>query len=265
MTSDPGTFHVRERTRHVRDYHYDDQRPGKPLHLLLPGALIALTSLALIIYILNAVIVKGPELGLSPNQGYPMVLVLAFVYIGGVYLFSYGYELYDTRKALRLTAIIVFTTFMSVVIIAVVFLLISAASESSSGGSSSSGSSSSRSGGASKGAGAWLGGWFGGSRHSSSGASSGGSSSSSSSGGVLDINLPTRTVEKKVVEEVKVPVAPRAITCPSCGRSYIPFDTQFACPACGTPTPPDLVEASRAGDSDQGGGSAGSAPAGDPT
>ena len=258
MASEPGTFQVRDRTRLVHDYHYDDQRPGKPLHLVLPGALIALTSLALIIYILHAVIVKGPELGLRPNQGYPLVLVLAFVYIGGAYLFSYGYELYDTRKALRLTAIIVLTTFMSVVIIAVVFLLIAAASDSSGGGSSSSSSSSSRSGGTSKGAGAWLGGWFGGSHSSSTG-------SSISSGGGLNINLPTRTVEKKVVEEVKVPVAPKAITCPSCGRSYVPFDTKFVCPACGTPTPRDLVEASRAGDSDMGAGSAGSAPSGDPS
>ncbi len=250
MSSDPGTFHVRSRTSTVRDYHYDDERPGKPLYLIVPGAMIALTSLVLIIYILYAVIVRGPELGLQPGQGYPLVLLLAFVYIGGVFLFSYGYELYDVRKALRLTAIIVFTTFMSVVIIAVVFLLIAGLSDSHGSSSHSSGSSSSRGSGQGKGA-AWLAAVFGRARSSSSSSHASSGHSTSSGGWDIDINLPTRTVEKEVVKEVKVPVAPVAISCPSCGRSYIPFATQFACPNCGTPTPPDLVEVSRAGAGDK--------------
>jgi len=33
-------------------------------------------------------------------------VLLAPVYIGGVFLFSYGYELYDLPRALRLTAIL---------------------------------------------------------------------------------------------------------------------------------------------------------------
>jgi hypothetical protein len=43
--------------------------------------------------------------------------LLAPFYVGGVFLFSYGYELYNVPRAIRLTAIIVFVT------LAAVFLL----------------------------------------------------------------------------------------------------------------------------------------------
>jgi hypothetical protein len=42
--------------------------------------------------------------------------------VGGVFLFSYGYELYNIPRAIRLTAIIVFLTVASVVIVACIVL-----------------------------------------------------------------------------------------------------------------------------------------------
>ena len=51
MSLKPGTLDVRDRTRQVVDHHYDDDKPGKPLYLLIPGGLVALASLALIIYL----------------------------------------------------------------------------------------------------------------------------------------------------------------------------------------------------------------------
>ena len=51
MSSNPGTLDVRARTRQVVDHHYDDDKPGKPLYLLIPGGLVALASLARIIYL----------------------------------------------------------------------------------------------------------------------------------------------------------------------------------------------------------------------
>lgn len=51
MSPNPGTLHVRTRTRQVVDHHYDDDKPGEPLYLLIPGGLIALASLALIVYL----------------------------------------------------------------------------------------------------------------------------------------------------------------------------------------------------------------------
>ena len=56
----------------------------------------------------------------------------------------------------------------------------------------------------------------------------------------------TREVTREVTKEVEVPVAPRAIDCPYCGRSYVPADENYACPACGAATPPELIEESQA-------------------
>ena len=56
----------------------------------------------------------------------------------------------------------------------------------------------------------------------------------------------TREVTREVVKEVEVPVAPRAIDCPYCRRSYVPAEQDYACPACGAATPPELIEESQA-------------------
>ena len=45
---------VRAKTNEVVDYHKDEAQPGKPLYLLIPGGLIALASLALIIWVAYA-------------------------------------------------------------------------------------------------------------------------------------------------------------------------------------------------------------------
>lgn len=209
---------VRAKTQQVMDYHYDDGQPGKPLYLLVPGGLIALVSLALIIWIAYRAYYDG---SLDPASGLPMILVLAPIYVGGVFLFSYGYELYDLPLALRDTAIIVFVTVAAVVILAVLAML--AGSLGNSKASSSSKSSSDKP-----------------SRSRSSS-----SSRSSSTGAWGDIGpifvggSGTRTVTREVVREVPVePAKPEPITCPNCGRMYLAAENNFICPSCGAPAPP---------------------------
>ena len=155
------------------------------------------------------------------------MLLLAPFYIGGVFLFSYGYELYNLPRALRDTAIIVFITVASVVIIAVLFVALGAMSGGSSSRSSSKSESSS----------------------SGSRASSGGSGGGFSSGGSFSNIGPiflggtgsTHTVTREVVREVPVaPPKPQPITCPYCGRAYVPAENKYACPNCGGATPEDL-------------------------
>jgi DNA-directed RNA polymerase subunit RPC12/RpoP len=214
-----GALSVRAKTRQVVDHHYDDTTPGKPLYLLVPGGLIALASLALIVYIAYQTWFQGE---MTTDKGLTLVAILAPFYIGGVFLFSYGYELYDVPKALRLTAIIVFITVAAVVIIAVLFVLLS-------GGKGSSSSSS---------------------KKESKSSSSSSDSSSSRGGNVLTgvgpifigSGLPTRTVTREVVREVPVePPAPQPINCPYCGHAYVPAETNYACPSCGAATPPDQM------------------------
>ncbi len=218
-------LNVRAKAREVADYHHDDAKPGKPLYLVVPGALIALSSLALIIWTLYAWLIDS---SLADDRATLFLVLLAPVYIGGVFLFSYGYELYDVPKAIRLTAIIVFITLAAVVIIAVLFALL---------GDSKSGSSSSSS-----------------SRASSAGSSSGGSildlgssgSGSSSGGAPLFVNLGgsaagRQVVTHEVVREVPVaPPPPTPITSPFCGRPYLAAENNFACPNCGAATPANL-------------------------
>src|SRR5438105_4085957 len=134
-TSQYNALKVRAKTQEVVDYHHDEAQPGKPLYLLVPGALIALSSLVLIIWTLYAWLLDE---SLAGERALLFLALLAPVYIGGVFLFNYGYELYDVPKALRLTAIIVLITVSAVLIVAVLFALAGGSKSSSSSRSSSS-------------------------------------------------------------------------------------------------------------------------------
>lgn len=216
---------VAAKTHEVVEYDHDDSKPGKPLHIMVPGGLVALGALGTIVLVAYLTWI---ETRLDQSTGLVLIGLLFPFYVGGVFLFSYGYELYNIPRAIRLTAIIVFLTLAAVVIVAVLFFVLG---ESKGGGSSRSSGSKSK-------------------------VSSGGSKSSSvSSSGWNAPNLGnvvvlggggtrTREVTKEVVKEVEVPVAPRSVTCPSCGRAYVPADEKYICPSCGAPTPQELIEES---------------------
>lgn len=257
-TSEYKARQVRAKTNEVFEYENNDEKPGKPLHILIPGGLIALATLALIVYI---IFITWFDRTLAEETGTFLCIILAPFYVGGVFLFSYGYELYNIPRALRLTAIIVFVTLAAVVIVAVLFLLLGnskGGSSSSSNKSSRSKSSSSKNSSSAQGV---FGGMMAGGMAKNSSSSSGGSSSSSSGGnyhsggpvflgGMGGTRVETREVTKEVVKEV--PKEPMPITCPFCTRSYIPVDHHFVCPSCGAATPKDLIEKSQMPSADDG-------------
>ena len=242
---------VRAKTHEVFEYDHDDEKPGKPLHILIPGGLIALATLALIIFIGYQ---TWFEENLAQELGTVLCLILAPFYVGGVFLFSYGYELYNIPRAIRLTAIIVFVTLAAVVIIAVLFFVLGnmkGGSNSSSSKSSKSSSKSSSSSGSAKpsdnksGFGGVVGGAI---ANKSSSSSSGSSSSHHHSSGPIFVSgggtrVETREVTKEVVKEV--PKEPMPITCPFCSRSYVPIEQNYICPSCGAATPRELIEESQ--------------------
>lgn len=227
---------VRAKTQEVVEYDHDESKPGKPLHIMVPGGFVALAALGTIVLVGYLTWFDGR---VNEALGLTLILVLAPFYVGGVFLFSYGYELYNIPRAIRLTAIIVFLTVASVVIIAVLALVLFGGGKLPSG---SSGKKSSRSSGRSSVR-----------SRSSLGApkvtqSSVPSSSSSSRG--FDVGnvvvlgggrTHTREVTKEVVKEVEVPVAPRSVNCPNCSRAYVPVDEKYICPSCGAPTPEELI------------------------
>jgi len=218
---------VGAKTQEVLDYHHDESQPGKPLFLLIPGGLIALASLAVIILIAYRTWIEGR---LDQNMALVLIGLLAPFYVGGVFLFSYGYELYDLPRALRLTAIIVFITFAAVVIIAVLFVVLGMGGklpESSSGKNKSSGGKVQAA-----------------PRNPTS--SSGGGFGIPPIGPVIAMGGPGRTRTVTREKKVEVPVAPRSIDCPYCRRSYVPAEQNYACPACGAATPKELIEESEA-------------------
>jgi hypothetical protein len=214
---------VGAKTQEVVDYHRDESLPGKPLQILIPGGLVALAALAVIVIVGYQTWVKGE---IDQSTGLVLIAVLTPFYVGGVFLFSYGYELYNIPRAIRLTAIIVFLTFAAVVIVAVLFLVLGS-------GKGLPGSSDKKSSGKPK-----------------------VQARPTSLGGPVLPNLGplvvlggpgrTREVTHEVVKKVEVPMAPRAVDCPYCGRSYVPADQNYACPACGAATPPELIEQSQA-------------------
>jgi hypothetical protein len=220
---------VSAKTHEVIEYDHNESLPGKPLHILIPGGLVALASLGVIIFVIYLTWFAE-----QLNQGTGLLLVglLTPFYIGGVFLFSYGYELYNVPRAIRLTAIIVFLTVAAVVIVAVLFFVLATGGKGLSGPSSDRKSS-----GKSKVKPRGL-------------PSSSGGSGFPDLGPLVILGSPgrthTREVTREVVKEVEVPVAPRAVDCPFCGRSYVPADENYACPACGAATPKELIEESQA-------------------
>jgi hypothetical protein len=218
---------VSAKTREVVAYDQDPSLPGKPLHILIPGGLVALASLAVIVLVAYLTWFEGR---LEPGTGLLLIALLAPFYIGGVFLFSYGYELYNIPRAIRLTVIIVFLTVASVVIVAVLFFVLGSGKglpESSSNKKSS-----------------------GKAKVEPRSAPSSDRSGLPNLGPLVILGGPgrthTREVTRELVKEVEVPVAPRAIDCQYCGRSYVPAEQNYACPACGAGTPPELIEQSQA-------------------
>ena len=223
---------VAAKTHEVVDYDHDESLPGKPLHILIPGGLIALAALGVIILVIYQTWFENQ---LAQNTGVVLLAILAPFYVGGVFLFSYGYELYNIPRAIRLTAIIVFVTLAAVVIIAVLFVVLGAGGK----GSSSSSSKSKSSGGGKPQA-----------KSVPASKSSSSSSNLSNIGNVVVLGgsgrTHTREVTREVVKEVEVPVAPRSVDCPFCSRSYVPAEQNYACPSCGAATPKELIEESQA-------------------
>lgn len=217
---------VSAKTQEVVAYDHDESLPGKPLHILIPGGLVALASLAVIVLVAYLTWFKGE---LPQNTGLLLIALLAPFYVGGVFLFSYGYELYNVPRAIRLTVIIVFLTVAAVVIVAVLFFLLG------SGRGFPESDSKKKSSGKPK--------------VEAKNAPTSGHTGLPNVGPLVVLGGPgrthTREVTREVVKEVEVPVAPRAIDCPYCGRSYVPADQNYACPACGAATPPELIEESQ--------------------
>lgn len=210
---------VRKKTREVANYHYDTALPCKPLHMVIPGGLMALSCLGTIIAVIHQ---TWLEHNWEESRGIGTLALLVPVYVGSVFFFSYGYELYNTDRAIKLTAWIVFLTLGIVVIVGVLAALIFGSSDSSDSKSSSKSSKGSSSGSS------------GDSMLASLFSSSGSSGSSTFAPTSIDLSFPTVINEAATVTPAEPP--PEPILCTFCKAEYIPEQTEFTCPKCGAPS-----------------------------
>jgi len=198
---------LRARSREVVAYHQDRDRPGKPLHLLIPGGLLALVAF---ISIFATAWSSWISQATPPGQGFRLILVLLIPYFAGLVVFSYGYELYDWPRALRL-ALIAGAIGLAVVVvfftIAYVWRVLLA------GGAGAAGSKSSGSGGKSK--------------------SSSSSSRTRSSGSPVSVKLDLGSLGGWFDRGDEAELTTLGV-CPTCGQP-LPGGLGSLCPTCPPP------------------------------
>lgn len=145
--SETRSHQIFARAAAVAEHHHDRENPDKPLWLMVPCGLVAFAALLGILW-------DGYQLWMAtpaadPDAAIPKLLVALVIYFGTLFGFSYGYELYNVKKAIRLTIII------GLIGLAAIFILLalgavlkgSSGSKSSKSSNSSSGSGSSFAGG----------------------------------------------------------------------------------------------------------------------
>ncbi len=250
----PPSYSFISRAQHVTDIHRDPGHPGRPLQFLIPGAVLAI--IALVIGGLTAYATFGKQ-ALPQGEGIAILIPVAIIYIAGVYLFSYGYEMQSTAKAIRLTAIIVVITVLAVFLIAVLVVVLGALGKSEGNG----GSRRYGGGGARSAAGSAV-------PLAAAGAAPAGSGMSNVA--ILPFFLSTgggrtRTIVNNITTPITCPnchqdfvpvkgqelqcphchavleAHQRPVVCPFCSQAYVPQDTQYKCPNCGAGTPPSLL------------------------
>jgi len=201
------------------EHHYSTDNPDKPLWLLVPGAMIALAALGVIIsFAYHTWYAKT----ITVDQGVSRILLLAPVYAAGVFVFSYGYELYDLWAAIRLTLIVVAVTAFAVVMVAALFAVLSGSKDAKSSSSLTSG----RGVGGSSGRGLSLN--LGRGDHWVSSTSS--PPPPATSGPIVPLPPPIASA-----------AMPPALACPACGQSFFLGSRTLYCPSCGKSIPPELL------------------------
>lgn len=203
------------RAHEVSDYHYDDSKPGKPLRLLIPGGLLAIASFIALGMVGYGVWVQG---GVSSSQGQLWIALLLVPYFGGLYIFCYGYELYDVGCAIKWTLII---GIAGILILAVGIAVLAALGKVRFSSRSSSSSSSSGSDGGSA------------SAFAASGGSSSGAFGGSTSSGGMSPRAPGLALNLGRGIGFGATAAPPVTPCPVCNYA-LPGGPGTPCPYCAT-------------------------------
>lgn len=115
--SETRSHQVFARAAAVAEHHHDTANPDKPLWLMIPSGIVAFAALLGVLWDGYQLWVATPAA--DPDLAIPKLLVALLIYFLALFGFSYGYELYDLKKALRLTIII------GLIGLAAIFILLS--------------------------------------------------------------------------------------------------------------------------------------------
>lgn len=103
VATDTRTHQLLARTAAIAEHHHDTCNPDKPLFLLIPGGTIALASLIFGAYRVYFGLLDEHALKPVPPELINQIIFALIMYFSGLFVFSYGYELYNLKKAAKVT------------------------------------------------------------------------------------------------------------------------------------------------------------------
>lgn len=118
---DIGPLRVFERTQAAFAYQQDAASEGRPVSLMLAGGLLALVSAAFCGLLARQIWLANEVPSGSGLWGVSLLFVL---YVGGLYVFCLGYQLYDVGRALRLTLIFAVISIIALTIVIGTFVVL---------------------------------------------------------------------------------------------------------------------------------------------
>jgi hypothetical protein len=185
------------RTRALAVYQADMEKPGRPLDLLIGGGFVASVSLILIGGIAYRTWYQST---MTTDWAYGAIGLLFVIYTFGVFLFAYGYELYDVAKALRLTLIIALLSAAAIFL----FVVLLAALSKLKGGSGGDREESSIHGGLLR-----------------------------AIGSMAEDRIEERPTRQPRDEDDALVTKPFIVSCQACGEAFTPLPPHAVCPGCG--------------------------------
>ena len=199
------------RAREVFAYQADATRPGRPLSLLFGGGALAGVCAAFI----GLLAYRTLYLQVVPESwGYTGIGLMFVIYVFGLFLFAYAWELYDTAKAVRLTLILTLASVVALVVMVAVFASLAKLKAGASileGGSKS-------------GAGAKDAGSLESIFHLAG-------TLAEDAEPAVKSNAPR--ARSRFEPPTRDPLPPFLITCAGCGDTFTPLPQSGACPGCG--------------------------------